>query len=124
MRAWGTAFTLLLHELNKGIAELVALHALGTLDGPTYRAVTRTADQIEHEIWMLQIGAAAVRRFLAVLGPGQTPAAALMHAARMDPETFDVFALSLVDDPARARRLLGDAFDRFDPDHGLHPPGL
>ena len=110
--AWNVP--LLGHELVKGTAELVCLHGLGGLDDDTYDAVLAEADQIDDELWMLQAGPAYWRRFVAALTLGQTPAAALMHAARMDPETFAAFSLAVVEDVPKARRLLGDAFDAYD----------
>ncbi len=76
-RAW--MWPLLAHELTKGTAELICLHGLNQLDDDIYQYVTREADRIEHEIWMMQAGGA---RMAQVSGgdSGALSAGCLAHA--------------------------------------------
>jgi hypothetical protein len=111
-RAW----LLLAHELSKGVAELVCLHGLNTLDDETYAAVIDRADHIEYEPWMLQAGPEAWRRLLAVLPPGRPLAEMLMHIARLDPDALEDLMMAVMSDPARARQLLAEIGDLCDRD--------
>src|SRR5262245_41123095 len=86
-RSW--FWPLVAHELTKGVAELVCLHGLNTLDDETYQRVMQEADQIEFEPWMLQAGAEAWRRLLAVLPHDRGLPEMLMHIARLDPEPLE-----------------------------------
>jgi hypothetical protein len=103
-KAWN--FTLVIEELLKGVAELVCLHGLNSLDNKMYETVTDEADHIEYEIWMLQAGPEMWRRLLAVLPNDRSVAEMLMHIARLDPEPLERLMLAVVENPAEARDLL------------------
>ncbi len=103
-KAWN--WPLVVHELTKGAAELVCLHGLSTLDDEMYDIVTDEADQIEYEVWMLQAGPEMWRRLLAVLPTGRPLPEVLMHIARLEPQPLERLMLAVIEDPARARRLL------------------
>ncbi|MEM6257102.1 MAG: hypothetical protein AAGI37_02155 [Planctomycetota bacterium] len=42
-----------------------------------------------------------------------TPALALMHVARLEPDDLEEFVFALVEDAPKARRLLGDLLDTY-----------
>jgi hypothetical protein len=104
---------LLLHELTKGVAELVSMHGLNTLDDATYGAVIDRTDHIEYEASMLQAGPEAWRLLLAALPPGRPLAEMLMHIARLDPDSVEELMLAVIEDPQRARRLLTELGDEL-----------
>jgi hypothetical protein len=97
---------LVTHELTKGVAELVCLHGLNTLDDATYEHVMREADQIEFEHWMLQAGAEAWRRLLAALPHDRLLPEMLMHIARLEPEPLEWLMLAVIEGRATARAML------------------
>jgi hypothetical protein len=103
-KAWN--WPLVLHELVKGVAELVCLHGLNELDDATYKAVTDEADQIEYEPWLLQAGPEMWRRFLAVLPAGRPLAEMLMHVARLEPQPLEDLMLAVIEAPEKAKRWM------------------
>ncbi|MEM1211803.1 MAG: hypothetical protein AAGI68_05825 [Planctomycetota bacterium] len=105
-RAW--TWPLLVHELIKGVAELVCLHGLNRLDDQVYTAVIAAVDHIEHEIWMMQAGPELVRRLIALVEPDPPPAIYLMEIAKLEPDRLEDLMLAVVDAPDRARRLLAE----------------
>ena len=105
-RAWN--FTLLIHELTKGTAELVCLHGLNRLDDRTYDLVTQEADRIEHEIWMLQAGGEFWRKFLLAVPATDLLADSLMQLARQEPKQVEQFAMDIIEHPMTARATLAD----------------
>ncbi|MCA9132206.1 MAG: hypothetical protein KDA45_03595 [Planctomycetales bacterium] len=99
-RAW--VFPILLHELVKGIVELICLHGLGDLDESVYRAVTEEADQLEYEAWLLQAGPAMWRRLLAVAPRGQSLAHTVMSIAQLQPQRLEDLMLMVIEQPQQA----------------------
>ncbi|MEQ8838566.1 MAG: hypothetical protein RID07_17310, partial [Lacipirellulaceae bacterium] len=97
---------LVMHELTKGIAELVCLHGLNELDDDMYRKVTEEADQLEYETWMLQAGSEMWRRFLAAMPDQQDLPTTLMNLARLEPRPLESIMLAVVDDTKRAQAML------------------
>jgi hypothetical protein len=103
-KAWFWPF--LSHELVKGTAELVCLHGLNTLDDETYARVTTEADQLEYEVWSLQVGPELWRRLLAVMPDDRPLPEVLMHIARLDPQPLEHLMLAVIEEPQQARQLL------------------
>ena len=112
-RAW--SWTLLIHELVKGTAELISLHGLNELDDNTYATVMQEADQVDHEIWMLQAGGDLWRRFLKI-APRDIPlSVTLMNVARMNPEYLESLMLTVFEAPDTAMRTLALVCQDNDP---------
>lgn len=105
-KAW--VFPLLMHELVKGIVELISLHGLGDLDDATYAAVTNEADQLEYEAWLLQAGPAMWRRLLAVAPREQKLATTVMLLARLSPARLDDVLTAVIEQPNQATEMLAD----------------
>ncbi len=97
---------LLLHELVKGVAELVCLHGLNTLDRATYDAVIDATDKIEYEPWTMQAGSELWRRYLKVKPADRSLAESLMQVARLQPRPLDRLMLAIVDEPELAAEWL------------------
>jgi hypothetical protein len=104
--AKGVCWPLLLHELVKGVAEIVCLHGLNTLDRETYASVIDVTDHIEYESWMMQAGAELWRRFLKVKPADRLLAESLMRIARLDPEPLQRLVLAIVEEPQLAAEWL------------------
>ena len=103
-KAW--FFPILVHELVKGIMELICIHGLNRLDDDTYQQVMVVADQLEHEPWMLQAGAEMWRRFLAV-APRDFPLANhVMNVANLSPQRLEKLMLLIMEEPNRATEML------------------
>ena len=103
-RAW--MFPILLHELVKGIMELICLHGLSDLEDDVYHAVIHEADQLEYEAWLLQAGPEMWRRLLALAPRDRPLARVVMHIARLDPESLEQLMLRIIEDPSSARTCL------------------
>lgn len=97
---------LVMHELTKGVAELICLHGLNELDDEMYQQVTAEADQLEYETWMLQAGSEMWRRFLAAMPEQQDIPTTLMNLARLEPRPLESIMLAVVDDTSRAQAML------------------
>lgn len=104
--ARATCWPLLLHELVKGVAELVCLHGLNTLDREAYDAVIRATDHIEYEPWMMQVGPELWRRFLKVKPADRTLAESLMQVARLRPRPLERLLLAAIEEPDLAAEWL------------------
>ncbi|MEM6756974.1 MAG: hypothetical protein AAF586_07390 [Planctomycetota bacterium] len=110
-KAW--TWNLLVHELVKGCAELICLHGMSSMDDDTYERVIQATDRIEYEPWMLQTGLSLWRRFLDVMHPAHTAADYLTHVAELPPDELEALVFALVEDPPKARRILGDLMDVY-----------
>lgn len=113
VEACGWSFTLLIHEAIKGIAELICLHGLNELSDEDYASVIESADRMKYEVPMLQAGPWLWRLLVDVMEPHHSPADYLLHIAKLDPETLESLMFAVVDDPSKARRILGDIMDVY-----------
>ena len=77
----------------------------------TYQFVTQEADRIEHEIWMIQVGGALWRLFLAALPKPGLLAETLMHVARLEPRPLEQLMMDLVEFPMTARATIADLLE-------------
>ena len=100
---------LLIHELVKGILELICLHGLNELSEEEYQVVTDEADQLEYEAWLLQAGPAMWRRFLAVVPRETSLATSVMAVAKMAPSQVDAFMIEVIKQPTHATSILSHA---------------
>jgi hypothetical protein len=112
--ARATNWQLLAKELVKGTAELICLHGLNRFDDQTYDAVTRAADRLEFEPWMLQTGGELWRRLLAVTPAGRSASRVLMYLARLEPDALESLMLAVLERPDGARKWLAMLVPRDD----------
>ncbi|MEM6550904.1 MAG: hypothetical protein AAF750_02020 [Planctomycetota bacterium] len=105
-KAW--SWHLIVHELVKGVAELVCLHGLNRLDDEDYAAVIDRTDHIENELWMLQTGPELVRRLMELVEPDPPPAIYLMEIAKLEPDRLERLMLAVIETPDYARTLLAE----------------
>lgn len=87
--ARATLWTLLVHELSKGVAELICLRGMNDWRDESYAAAVDAADRLEEETWLMQAGAELWRRLLAVIPRGVTPAVALAHIAELPADRLE-----------------------------------
>ena len=110
-KAW--VFPLLIHELTKGVAELVCVHGLNQIqDDDLYNEVIEVADKIEYEIWMMQSGSTVWRKFLAAKTNEFPLADTLQHVAMLEPEELEMFMIDLIEHPMTARATVADWFEK------------
>ena len=105
-KAW--VFPLLVHELVKGIAELVCLHGMHHWDEAIYLAATEEADQLEYETWCIQAGPALWRRFLSVAPRDRSIARSLMRLASLPPDELNDWMHGLMTAPETVALDLAD----------------
>lgn len=103
-KAW--VWPILSHELTKGVAELICLHGLNTLDADTYSKTLAAADRIEHEPWMLQAGSELWRRLLTLLPTASSMPLVLAHIAKLPPHSLETLMMAIVENPNWARELI------------------
>lgn len=106
--ARASAWPLLVHELVKGVAELICLHGMINWDEVTYESVRNEADRLCYEVWMMQAGAELWRRLLDTRPKGQPLAECLMNLALLEPDRLESLMFAITDEPERARIMLGE----------------
>lgn len=99
-------FPLLVHELNKGIMELICLHGLCDVDDSTYSSATGEADRIDYEPWCIQAGPALWRRLIAIAPRERKLSNIVMHLARLEPSELEECMMMLMKYPDDAQRRL------------------
>lgn len=103
-RAW--VFPLLVHELVKGLVELICLHGMCDWDENSYRIVTKEADRVENETWCIQAGPELWRRLLAAAPRDISLAEVIMQLARLPPDPLHDLILAIVTEKQEARDRL------------------
>lgn len=102
-------FPVLVQELSKGVSELISLHDYSAHDENTQRIVSKYADDVMNEQWMIQIGVNLWQKFLKVI-PNDIPLAELlMKFALMDPDKVHEIVNTVIEDPEMAKQTLADA---------------
>ncbi|MFT3784554.1 MAG: hypothetical protein QM770_00120 [Tepidisphaeraceae bacterium] len=109
--AESTVASLLGPELAKGVAELICLHGLNTLDDETYAHVMEQADRIDYEPWMIESGAELWRRLLAAVPEGRTPAEVLMQLALLPPLAMESVVEAFIENADSGRHAIELLFD-------------
>ena len=100
------AWPLLVHELVKGTAELVSLHALNSLDDECYEAVMAATERVDFEPWHMQVGSELWRRFLAAIPADRSLSEVFMHVARLSPKRLEALMMAIVEEPEAARSAI------------------
>lgn len=108
-KAW--CWPLLVHELTKGVVELLSLHGLNSLSETGYRNVLDQTDQIEQEVWALQAGSEFWRRLLKSLPKGQEHSLSIMQLFRLPPRQFEIVADAIATNTEDAVALIEQLTD-------------
>lgn len=100
-------FPLLLHELSKGVMEVLTMHQLSSLDPDTLKKVYKHADKYEHEFFHFFVGPAVWRKFLKVVPQDKLPR---VVAALTGLKSKDVTAFidAVVSDPEMATQMINN----------------
>lgn len=102
----GCFWPLLVHELVKGVAELICLHGMTHCAPEQWARVVEEADRPEYETWLLMTGAELWRRLLQVHPPQASLARTLMRLACQDDERLETILVAIIEDPPWAGELL------------------
>ncbi len=105
--ARASMFPFLLHELTKGVMEVLAAHQLSMLDEQTLEAVYENADRPEpaYEIMHFAVGPEIWRRFLKAVHPSKLAEAVSTLAAQPPSVVHDIIIDVIQDTPAAARAI-------------------
>jgi hypothetical protein len=120
--AKGMCFPVLLHELTKGIMELLTYHQISTKDPVLQGKIVQGADKFDYEPWQVMIGPEVWRRFLKLLSDNRIPsnriAYIIQQLSTAEPEEAVEFVDAVVSDPERASQMLA----RFNPSEEPEEP--
>lgn len=105
IKAQAVMFPLLLHELSKGVMELLTAHQLSPLDPDTLKKVYKHADKYEHEFFHFFVGPALWRKFLRVV-PKDRLAETVAALSRLEPKKVEEIINTVVDNPDAAKEIL------------------
>ncbi len=122
--AKGTCFPVLLHELTKGIMELITYHQISKQDPVMQEKIVQGADKFDGEPWMIMIGPEVWRRFLKILQENRVPnnrIAYIIHRlSDAEPEDAAEFIDAVVSDPRKAASLLGKFNTQEEPENPVY----
>lgn len=107
IKAEAVSFPFLLHELGKGVMEVLALGGLPA-DKTLRKHVMEAADTMHGEVWDLRVGSTIWGKFITKLGPENRDIrnALFRELSAMPAAEFHVFMRSmLADDPSARARL-------------------
>ncbi len=122
--AKGNCFPVLLHELTKGIMELITYHQISKQDPVMQEKIVQGADKFDSEPWMIMVGPEVWKRFLKILQDNRIPnnrIAYIIHRlADAEPEEAAEFIDAVVSDPRKAASLLGKFNTEEEPENPVY----
>lgn len=102
-------FPILIHELSKGIMELLTSHGLPT-DLETLKKVYKHADRPEHEIFHYFIGPELWRKMIKVID-GDQLSDVIAALSQQDSDEIHRIVGTIIDSPEEAKELIKDLID-------------
>jgi hypothetical protein len=102
--ATAIVFPMLLHELTKGVMEILTAHGLPK-DKDLLKKVYKYADKPEHEFFHYLVGPEIWRRFIKVIGKNKLPDVIAALSTREPDEVHKIIG-AVVDDPEKAGELI------------------
>jgi hypothetical protein len=106
IKAKGVVFPVLVHELSKGVMELITAHGLPQ-DEETLRKVLKAADRYETEVFHFFVGPELWRRFLKVVDQRKLPQI-IMSLSKQEPDDLHDIIGAIVDNPDMAKQMIND----------------
>lgn len=100
-------FPLLLHELSKGVMEVLTMHQLSSLEPETLKKVYQHADKYEHEFFHFFVGPAVWRKFLKSV-PQDKLARVVAALSRLKSKEVTAFIDAVVEDPQMAGQMVNN----------------
>lgn len=105
--AQGKCFPVLCQELFKGVMELLSLHGIPEdLSAEELKTIYQNADRLQDEPWIIMIGPALWRKFLAVVPKGVKLAEVISQFAKETPENVYRIISQVIQRPEAAKQLL------------------
>lgn len=105
IEAQAVMFPLLLHELSKGVMELLTAHQLSNLEPDTLKKVYKAADKYEHEFFHFFVGPAVWRKFLQVV-PKDKMAEVIAALSKLKPNDVTAVIDAVIEDKGTAQTML------------------
>jgi hypothetical protein len=112
VHAQAVDFSLLIHELIKGVMELISLRGLSDLDRETRYAVRAIADDFSHEHLHIQTGPELWRRLLPLVPKGMKLAEFMNVLYRFPSDELHCVLSQAIDDRPRAKETLSRMMGR------------
>jgi hypothetical protein len=97
-------FPILIHELSKGVMEVLTAHGLPQ-DPALLKKVYKYADRPEHEFFHFLVGPEVWRRFLKVVGKRKLPEV-IQLLATQEPDDVHKIIGTIIDHPEKAEELI------------------
>ncbi len=111
MRAAGMCFPVLVQEMSKAVMETASMWGVAGIPKNELKTIYRHADRMVDEPWLIQVGPALWRKFLAVVqGMPKKESLSLIHwatvLARTNPQSLHTTLEKVVSDPPYAAKML------------------
>lgn len=109
IKAKAMMFPILLHEMSKGVMELLTMHQLSSLEPDTLKKVYKHADKYEHEFFHFFVGPAVWRHFIKVV-PREKLArvVAALSNPKLKSKDVTAFINAVVEDPEMAVQMISN----------------
>jgi len=104
--ASGLIFPMLVHELSKGVMELLTSHGLPK-DQETLEKVFKAADRYDTEIFHFFVGPSLWRKFIKLVKPDDLPRV-IAVLSKQNPDNLHKIISTVVENPEEARDMLKD----------------
>jgi hypothetical protein len=101
-------FPVLCQELSKGVMEVISHHGFKDMDEKTVSTITKHADRMEDEPWLIQVGPELWRRFLKVAPRKAALAQVVAVLATKEPDEVHDILMAVVENPDKAKQMLED----------------
>lgn len=109
IKAKAMMFPLLLHELSKGVMELLTMHQLSSLEPDTLKKVYKHADKYEHEFFHFFVGPAVWRHFIKVVPKDKLArVVAALSNPKLKSKDVTAFINAVVEDPEMAVQMISN----------------
>jgi len=114
VNAKATIFPILVHELSKGVMEILMAHGIPQ-DPELWKKVKKHADRPEHEFFHFLVGPEIWRRFLKVIGKKRLPDV-ISALSTQEPDAVHKIIGTIVDNPEDAQGLIDQLVAEEEPE--------
>ncbi len=115
VKATGTIFPSLVHELIKGTMELLSMHGLDKLSEEELQTIYDQADSFKDEQWLIQIGGELWRKFIKALPKNISIANVIAEFNKQSPEIVHDIIEKVISNPTEAtqafQEILGGSIE-------------
>lgn len=109
IKAKAMMFPILLHEMSKGVMEVLTMHQLSSLEPDTLKKVYRHADKYEHEFFHFFVGPAVWRKFIRVVPKDKLARViAALSNPKLKSKDVTAFINATIEDSELAVQMIND----------------